>query len=103
MKLAHTKAKFDASSEFGGYIERVRKRQIDFIANGKPYTMNAHRVLCLRSTDAQGRIWYTYLNSRDELFGSCRESADFIEQHAEGRDHIGLFFSMRALQEKEAA
>ncbi len=94
LRLADSKAIFDENNQlFQGFIEKRRKRAVDFQVNGKLYTVNTHGVLCSRRIMDNGKTWYSFCCSNDELFQTLSEERRFAENLSIGRDSKGLIFS----------
>lgn len=94
LRLADSKAIFDENNQlFQGFIEKRRKRAVDFQVNGKLYTFNTHGVLCSRRIMDNGKTWYSFCCSNDELFQTLSEERRFEENLSIGRDSKGLVFS----------
>ena len=77
---------------YDGFIEKRRKRSIDFRVKDKLYTVNTHGVLCSRRIQDDGKTWYSFCCSSDELFGKLSEDREFAELLSIGRDAKGLIF-----------
>lgn len=80
LRLADSKAIFDENNQlFQGFIEKRRKRAVDFQVNGKLYTVNTHGVLCSRRIMDDGKTWYSFCCSNDELFQTLSEERRFAK------------------------
>ncbi len=91
-KIAESKEQFETAEGFVGYIVKRLKRRIDLVVNGAEYALNVHGVLCSRRTLPDGRVWYSYCCSKDELFKSRYDEKDWIETFVVDRDEKGLIF-----------
>ncbi len=85
MKIATSKTEWEQSPlSFNGYIEKRLKRAVHLTVNETTYTVNTHGVLCKRSILSDGRTWYSFPSSDEELFSSQRESHAFSESLSTG-------------------
>jgi hypothetical protein len=93
LAIAASESQFnEAPSLFQGFFERRLKRQVDLTVNGRLYTVTARGLLVSRKPLGDGKNWYSYLSSNEEIFPSRTEEEAWIKSLTTGRDHIGLTF-----------
>lgn len=76
LAIAASESQFnEAPSLFQGFFERRLKRQVDLTVNGRLYTVTARGLLVSRKPLGDGKNWYSYLSSNEEIFPSRTEEA----------------------------
>lgn len=93
IQLAANASEFKGSPEkFRGFIERRLKRQLDITVGGITYTMNAFGFILHRRKLENGKNWYTFPCSKEQLFERVSEEERWVQSFAVSRDSKGLIF-----------
>lgn len=92
-KIAPSNSAYERSpATYQGCVEKVTKRFVNFNVGGKTYTINTHGVLCSRTERSDGKTWYSYCSTQDELFENLSDDRVFADLFAVSRDAKGLIF-----------